>query len=375
MLNEKITDINEDESVDIRDLVRLKKIMADNKALYYAAGITTVCGSEADKTTWMYKVNSSGLYVREAEINAGEGDHVLEIAQLSDFHVQGMTDEDSADSVLAKTYQARHTATFQNTERNALNAMEFGALYDKIFVTGDATDFLSQGSLQTLQNVLGESGAKVALGNHEYRKVWFKGTVDGVNYDYADTEALADRYAALKNYWPNNLHYYSEVIDDKVMCIVMNNGSGSTYEQYYKEEFTYNGQTGTMDTFLAADIAEAKEQGYIILIFQHCPISTGKAEDRVTAPITYVYADTQTVHNFYTLTGNRSADTAVDKAVYNLITQNADVIKGVFTGHMHSSFYTEIKATANGADAVIPQYTLTGNFKGEGSALKITVTY
>jgi hypothetical protein len=60
--------------------------------------------------------------------------------------------------------------------------------------------------------------------------------------------------------------------------------------------------------------------------------------------------------------------------VYNLITNNGDIIKGVFNGHAHADFYTEIVAkTASGNSTVIPQYTLTGSIYGDGRMLKIRV--
>ena len=60
--------------------------------------------------------------------------------------------------------------------------------------------------------------------------------------------------------------------------------------------------------------------------------------------------------------------------VYNLITNNGDIIKGVFNGHMHNDYYTEILAkTASGEDTVIPQYTMTASIYEDGRAVKITV--
>lgn len=364
--SKQTADVNSDGAIDVRDLIRLKKIMTDNEKLYYASGITDVCGSEVDKTTWMYRVNSTGLYVREADIVLGDGDNVLEIAQLSDFHLMAVTDEEYAnDEVLQKTYAARKTA-FTNYKENAVRAMEFANMYDQTVVTGDVTDFLSVGSLEMLKEVLGNSDAKVAVGNHEFRKKWYDDYED-------DPTTLADRYAMLQEYWPNNIYYYSEVIDEKVMYIVMNNGAGSNYEKYYAEEFEYNGVTGTMDTFLAADIALAKENGYGVLIFQHTPINTGDSNDHSVAQLT----GTGTPGNFTTFVGSDSE--GVDGAVYNLITSNADVVKGVFNGHMHGHYYTEIKAKNSESDteynAVIPQYTLTCNAYGAGSALKITIKY
>ena len=62
------------------------------------------------------------------------------------------------------------------------------------------------------------------------------------------------------------------------------------------------------------------------------------------------------------------------KEIYQLITNNADIIAGGFCGHTHNDFYTEIKAkTASGEETVIPQYILIGVPYGKGHALKITV--
>ena len=58
---------------------------------------------------------------------------------------------------------------------------------------------------------------------------------------------------------------------------------------------------------------------------------------------------------------------------------NADIVKAVFCGHMHSDYYTEIIATYKDADGktvdtVIPQYVHTGSiYDGTGHVFRITV--
>ena len=78
---------------------------------------------------------------------------------------------------------------------------------------------------------------------------------------------------------------------------------------------------------------------------------------------------------FYNGNGVVKASTNEDTGqVYRLITSYGDVIKGIFTGHMHSDYYTEVQATdAGGIETYIPQYVLTGNFYDKGHVLKITV--
>ena len=68
------------------------------------------------------------------------------------------------------------------------------------------------------------------------------------------------------------------------------------------------------------------------------------------------------IYNGTVGSGNMDEATA---QVYELITQNVDVIKGIFCGHFHSMFYNEVKATyTDGSgvhDAVIPQLIAPGN--------------
>jgi hypothetical protein len=97
---------------------------------------------------------------------------------------------------------------------------------------------------------------------------------------------------------------------------------------------------------LQADIAKAREKGYVVLLFYHVPLNTN---------------------------GVAQGDEATRK-VYELITNNADVIKGAFCGHEHVNRYEEIKAkTASGQATTIPQYTLEPVASYQGVLLKITV--
>ncbi len=378
--SEKTADANEDKSVDVRDLVNLKKIMADKEAAYFADGITVLNGSADDLTTYIYKINSSGLTVRESEIVLGDTGREMVLTQLSDFHLIGMTDEDRADEQLATSYANRKTA-FPNSLANAKKAMEYASFYGKTVITGDATDYLSKGSFNLLKAVIGNKDANVAIGNHEFRKVWYG--------SYMDTIQESIRYNTVQENWPyNNIHYHSEILDNKVMIVVMNNGAiMHSYQNYYAGEFTAtdalgNEMTGTMDKFLAADMATAKEKGYAMLIFQHCAISTGKVEDEAVTSI--VGGGTSDFYKRYAggpdvPEPNGFTNHAAGNAIYKLITENANIVKGIYTGHVHAHYYTEVlaKSTPDAADydTVIPQYSLSCNDYDNGNAMKITVKY
>ena len=48
----------------------------------------TICGSEDDKTTWIYQDVASGLYIREFEYDMDENANAsVDIIQLTDLHV------------------------------------------------------------------------------------------------------------------------------------------------------------------------------------------------------------------------------------------------------------------------------------------------
>ena len=104
----------------------------------------------------------------------------------------------------------------------------------------------------------------------------------------------------------------------------------------------------------------------------HEPLSTGNSADTAVSSF-HVDDPSSATFDFYTEGIGYNAGGAT-RQVYDLITNNADVIRGVFTGHMHSDFYTEIVAkTADGTQTTIPQYVLTGAFYDDGAVMHITV--
>ena len=166
----------------------------------------------------------------------------------------------------------------------------------------------------------------------------------------------------LESYWKHDLYYESRLVGGRVLVIVLDNGRDK-YSDYQV-------------TRLSEDIALAKRDGYAILIFQHSPISTANpADENLKAIRTY---DGET-WDFYRSIGFEAEGATAE--VYRLITENADVIKGIFVGHLHSAFYSEVEGsykscTGERISAKIPQVALEGNVydSGAGHVLKIEVT-
>ena len=184
-----------------------------------------------------------------------------------------------------------------------------------------------------------------ALGGHDHTKQMQTGKPDLL--------PIEERLDILRAVWPHDIHYYPRELAGKIIAVVIDN-SQSKYLPCQVEK-------------LAADIKRAKEEGKVILIFQHEPIiSKNPNEAEVRAVI-----ENSGSHKFKRIGidpiivgGDERCDEITVK-VYDLITKNADVVKAIFTGHWHSQFYSEVVASyeKNGeqVSTYIPQYVISGN--------------
>lgn len=285
----------------------------------------TIVGQEGDNN-WIYRFGENGLIVRETTIDSGRGGEAVEIVQITDAHVSFFADE----RIRWKT------------------CLRYAAEYDYTVATGDLIEGLHTDLTKYLQESLANNpNTMLTLGNHEWNPT--KGT----------PEAMADRYKLLQEYWPHDVLYSSVVVKNKVMLIQLDNSQ----EKFHAEQISK----------LKADIQTARDKGYAVLLFYHIPLCTQNPEE--TAVKALLPSDPSQIHryNFKTSYLRGTAEDATGQ-VYEIITANADVIKGAFCGHLHEDLYTEIVAkTADGKDAVIPQYINHAARYGSGHVLKITV--
>ena len=316
------------------------------------------------KNLWEYKTEADGVTAREVTIKTQKGGDPLEIIQITDLHFNYCTEEDLKDPVLKSTYENRKwlRIDYANNKRgsldNALRCLEYAKNADQLVVTGDILDYLSQGTLDLTKKHIFDAFPNVmaCLGNHDAVRQ-MQGTV-------AENTTLEERMEILKSAWIHDADYYSKVLDERVMLIQMNNASDPS--QKYGCFWDHQVEP------LKNDLALAREKGYTVLLFYHIPLATGNPADySITASM--VGDKNGSVRNLYTQ-GVGKLSSGASKEVYNLITNNADIIGGAFCGHTHNDFYTEIKAkNADGTDAVIPQYVLMGVPYGKGNILRITV--
>ncbi len=343
---------------NIRDYV--DKTMKEE---YLSQTKTDVVGTSADPTTWIYRLGD-GVYVREFEYDTGKGGDEVEIVQISDTHFNWCNEKDFEENYpeTMSTWENRTAFRYPGTLTALQNSIEYASYSDQIVVTGDAIDYLSWGCVELLYKYVWDPypDTIIPLGNHEpVRKM--QGTV-------AESTSVESRLQWIQSNWKHDIYYSSKILSndegvEKVMVVNLNN----CFNYYWA------GQAEK----LAADIEIAREKEIPILIFQHIPLLTRNPDDAEVLAMR-INDKTSTSMNLYNGTSHIGSSTSgANKDVYDLIVKNPDVIKGIFNGHMHSDFYSEIwSKNADGSDnpdVVIPQYTLTGSAYETGHALRITI--
>lgn len=285
----------------------------------------TLVGNK-DEKNWIYRYGEGGLTVRETVVNSGRGGDAVEIVQITDAHI-----------------------AFNILERlNWKTCLRYAADYDYTVATGDLIEGLHTDLTNFLKNSLDKNpNTMLVLGNHEWNPT--KGT----------PEEMDERYALLQEYWPNDVVYSSAVIKDKVMLIQLDNSQSRFWDSQIPK--------------LQADLKIAREKGYAVLLFYHVPLRTENPEE---SNVKALLPNNPKVINTYNFKSGqlRGSEEDATGQVYDIITNNADVIKGAFCGHLHEDIYTEIVAkTADGKDAVIPQHINHAGRYDAGHVLKITV--
>ena len=325
----------------------------------------TILGKNGQEAMKFYQLDDGGLTVRDVTINAVNGNSSngeTTVVQISDPHFNYANEQDIAEG------NPSTLSTWNNRDLNKLwngalnksiynfaNSMEYASAYaDKTIITGDVIDYISYGNIELMKRYINTpySDAFVLFGNHDPIRVM------GLPNDVPDVTKLATRYNMLQEHWNNNIYYASEVINDEVMVLQLDNS----------QEYFWSSQISP----LTADLQKAREESLTVLLFMHVPLTTGNENDTSIEPLINMDCGEQNFYSNKWLVG--PADGGDTKTIYNLITSYGDVVKGIFAGHMHSDYYTEVLAKdAAENDTYIPQYVLTGNFYGKGHVLKITV--
>ena len=322
-------------------------------------GGNSVTGEEIDlinsrtyKNPWKTGIAVKGedgkeISLREVTIDIPGDGEPIEIFQISDVHFNAFYENEAA--FVGDSYKAWGSAFGDNADIITAfkRCMNYAAGADRVILTGDLVNFYSRANYDTVEKYVFQAAENInaalsgkvipTAGNHEctYSD---RSSLTQFDSNYTELKALYKQYGF-------DLDYTSQVIDGRVMVVVLDNASrydagGDRYSQAQVDNLT-------------RDIAIARENGYTMLLFGHIPMPTkntdGNGYFRNYDPDAYT----------------DSHPTA--KAFYELVTNNADVIRGIFTGHFHEDNYVEIVAkTADGKPAYIPQYVLANMRRLDG---------
>lgn len=324
------------------------------------------------------KILNNKLRVRDVIIGTADDSDPINIVAFSDVHLNNYNKLDELldnPSINGQWYGVEGTIRgmgrvdqgFGSVD-NANKLMEYASLYDKTVIIGDIMDYFSYGSAELAKKLLVDRSVNnntlIALGNHETAELFAKVTAkNGFREMFTQTY----KYQKLnEELWPHDIYYYSEVItkgDKNVKVVVMDNQSVQYNSSIYSK--------------LLQDITDSRNNNIPILIFQHVPMNTGNENDAQVIPFGDGSEPTGGSANFYNGTDNvgSSNSNTNTKKVYDLICSSGDIIKGIFCGHVHNSYYLEIKATDKDGNATtIPQYIVAGSYMyNKGEAFKISV--
>jgi predicted phosphodiesterase len=323
---------------------------------------TPVVGDPTDPNTYLYKLNENGLIIHRVYVDVGLEEE-KNILLLSDIHLSNwnLKDFEEKNPVILETIDKRRSTfkredTFLNIER----IMNYAGLFDKVIVAGDSIDYLTWGALDYIQRYIYNKcpSTLVLLGNHDAKRV--------IGHAMPDPSTLESREKMLKTVIKTDIHYHSEIIGEKVLIIGLNNGQ-EKYTTYQYER-------------LLADIKIAREKSLSVLIFQHEPICTYNENEKEVTPI-YMsspgsYWNGRNFCDHSGRIGSPNSDEVTMQA-YRLITDNADIIKGVFCGHWHNEAYTQIVGSymenGNRVEKFIPQYVNDAAAYDNGHVMIITL--
>lgn len=316
----------------------------------------------ADRADCIY-TSPEGLYIRDVELDLGLGEEIL-IGQLSDIHFNYCNEQDfrEADPVVMSTYQYREWNKGATTVPKARRCFEFLDDADLIVVNGDSMDYLSHGAMELMQSEIWDKypDCIATVGGHESARR-MQGKVD-------ENTTLEERLSVVQSVWKHDIYYVSKLVKNKVLVVGMYNNQATCPKVVYEK--------------LKEDIALAREKGYKVLLFAHESFATRNPQhENITLDDIMLAGDPSGFpKDFYSgvTRGNKMVGSDLcdeeTRGVYELIVSSADVVKGVFAGHLHNDMYLEIMAkTPDGKAATIPQYIHTATAYDKGHLMRILI--
>ena len=293
----------------------------------------------------VYRLANTGQYIFEFEIDTGLGGEPCEINQITDVHFNFASIADDDDREVMGTRAVREWNKEGESVKSAINAMNVAQYADQTIITGDILDYLSKGSIMLMKKHIldRDPNVMIAAGGHDWTKQMQTGLPDEMPYE--------ERMNTIAEIWPHDITYYSRDVGDKVIAVCLDNSQGRFLAPQIEK--------------LNDDIKRARKEKKVVLVFAHEPIATNNNEGEMPALWVMYGARKKMDFNGGVNIGAKPDDDEVTKRMCELISENADVIKGYFCGHRHSAFYAEIKASFTDEkgrhETTIPEWVEPGN--------------
>ncbi|MBE6732845.1 MAG: hypothetical protein E7561_02475 [Ruminococcaceae bacterium] len=315
----------------------------------------------------LYYEESKNVAVQDVRLDLGIGEEIV-IGALSDIHYNYCNKRDFSerDPVIMSTYKNRKWLQYGYSAGLAKNCMDLlDGTVDLMVFNGDTLDYLSHGAREIMQRDIWDRypNAIATLGNHEAARQ--------MQGEVPDIIPLEKRLDTVREFWKHDIDYTTRLIKGKLLVIGLNDAYNVVSEEVLQN--------------FKNDIANARKAGQKILLFMHVPVATGNPEhtnidvghpavlnENNTSDLPLNFCDGVNDKGLVLLGNPRTDDTS--KEFCKVLTNNADVVKGVFTGHLHNAMYLEILAkNPDGSSAIIPQYVMSTTASGSGYMMRIFV--
>lgn len=273
------------------------------------------------------KCLTEGLVVKETEINIGIKKPVT-IARITDSHLAYVN---GADNATAREQASTRYPYFTNNDVKLQRCVNYANALgvDLVAFTGDIWDFFSVGNLEKFKSATGVLDDFIyTVGNHD--DVY----VVGGNLPTADERAFMHKNIA--NYVKGDLSFDTRQVGE-ITVVTMDNSRYSFNDEQVQK--------------MKAEIAKGRP----MLLMMHVPLYTETLYQKASANNEVGY-----------IMPSVSKATGSTKEMLELINNNASLIKGIFAGHMHYDFVSDL-------DCGIRQYMLTVSYSGGGTVEIITV--
>lgn len=308
----------------------MNRFTEKDKEWFYSQEKIQIEDAVNTKNCSFYRLKNTEQLVFQVNLFSNSVSEKKEIAFITDSHIDFTDETDNFDSEVVYTHSCRKWLPNAIGILPLSRALQGAKFADQIVIGGDMLDYLSHGAQVLVERHLFNKYENLlcAVGGHDLKKE--------IQTKKDEALPIEEREKIVASFWPHDIFYKSIDISKEITLIALNNNFG-VYNSYQLEHFN-------------AEIARARKEKRIILIFQHEPISTGNPNDKNVLPLWSF--NNHSSFDFYNKNICGPDSDTVTAKLYNTITENDDIIKGIFCGHLHDAFSTEI-ISKNG---LIPQF-------------------